>query len=105
VGKHSLYDASLVCIRNLIDRVVISRATIRIHLSEDADGGEGARIPALPWTRPSPYRKREIIQGADDAKTYGRPLPANARATLIEAHRWLHDYRRKLRKCRTNPVD
>jgi hypothetical protein len=52
-----------------------------------------------------PIRKREIIQGADDAKTYGRPLPANARATLIEAHRWLHDYRRKLRKCRTNPVD
>ena len=109
MGKHSLCDASLAGIRNLIDRVVISRATIRIHLSEDADGGEGARILALPWTRPSLYRKREIIQGADDAKTYARPMPANARATLIEAlreaHRWLHDYRRKLRKCRANPVD
>ena len=44
-------------------------------------------------SRPSPYRKREIIQGANDAKTYARPMPANARATLIEAlrdaHRWL----------------
>jgi hypothetical protein len=51
------------------------------------------RILTLPWTRPSPYRKREIIQGANDAKTYARPMPANARAILIDAlrdaHRWL----------------
>jgi site-specific DNA recombinase len=44
---------------------------------------------------PSPYRKREIIQGANDAKTYARPMPANARAILIEAlgdaHRWLDE--------------
>jgi hypothetical protein len=43
----------------------------------------------LPGTRPSPYRKREIIQGA----TMRRPMPANARAILIDAlryaHRWL----------------
>jgi site-specific DNA recombinase len=80
-------------IRNLIDRVIIGHATIRIHLSEVADGRDGARILTLPWTRPSPYRKREIIQGANDAKTYARPMPANARAILIEAlrdaHRWL----------------
>jgi site-specific DNA recombinase len=82
-------------IRNVIDRVVISRATIRIQLSEVADGSDGARILTLPWTRPSPYRKREIIQGADNAKTYARPMPANARAILIEAlrdaHRWLDE--------------
>jgi hypothetical protein len=93
VGKLSSSDASLADIRNLIDRVVISHATIRIHLSGVADGGDGARILTLPWTRPSPYRKREIIQGADDAKTYARRMPANARAILIEAirdaHRWL----------------
>jgi site-specific DNA recombinase len=54
---------------------------------------DGARIFSLPWTRPSPYRKREIIQGADDGKTYARPMPTNARAILIkalrDAHRWL----------------
>jgi site-specific DNA recombinase len=87
--------ASQTDIRNLIDRVVISQATIRIHLSEVAGGSDSARILTLPWTRPSPYRKREIIQGANDAKAYARPLPANARAILIEAlrdaHRWLDE--------------
>ena len=55
-------------IRNLIDRVVIGRATIRIQLSEVAEENDSARILTLPWTRPSPYRKREIIQGADNAR-------------------------------------
>ena len=74
---------------------MIGQATIQIHLSEVADEGEGARILTLPWTRPSPYRKREIIQGADDAKTYARPMSANTRAVLIgalrDAHRWLDE--------------
>jgi site-specific DNA recombinase len=95
VGKHSSPDASLADIRNLIDRVVISRASIRIHLSEVADGSDGAKILTLPWTRPSPYRKREIIQCTDDAKSYPRPMLANARAILIEAlrdaHLWLDE--------------
>ena len=69
--------------------------TIQIQLSEVAEGADGARILTLPWTRPSPYRKREIIQGANDAKTYARPMPANARGILIEAlrdaHRWLDE--------------
>src|ERR1700729_2448036 len=82
--------ASQTDIRNLIDRVVIGRATIRIQLSDLAEGTDSARILALPWTRPSPYRKREIIQGANDAKTYARPMPANARAILIEALRDAH---------------
>jgi site-specific DNA recombinase len=91
VGQHSLSDASSADIRNLIDRVVISRAKIRIHLSEVAEENDSARILTLSWTRPSPYRKREIIQGTNDA----RPMPANARAILIEAlrnaHRWLDE--------------
>ena len=64
VGKLSLSDASLADIRDLIDRVVIGRATIRIQPSEVAEEHDSARILTLPWTRPSPYRKREIIQGA-----------------------------------------
>ena len=96
VGKLSSDHAdSQTDIRNLIDRVVIGRATIQIHLAEAAEAEAGARILTLPWTRPSPYRKREILQGANDAKTYARPLPANARAILIEAlrdaHRWLDE--------------
>ena len=87
--------ASQADIRNLIDRVVIGRTTVRIQLSDVAEGTDSARILTLPWTRPSPYRKREILQGANDAKNYARPMPANARAILIEAlrhaHRWLDE--------------
>src|SRR5271167_1887419 len=89
------HAASQTDIRNLIDRVVIGRATIRIQLPEVAEGTDSARILTLPWTRPSPYRKREILQGADDGKTYARRMSANARALLIEAlrdaHRWLDE--------------
>jgi site-specific DNA recombinase len=95
VGQPPLSDASSADIRNLIDRVVISDATIRIHLLKVADGSDGARILTLPWTRPSPYRKREIIQGANDGKANARSMPANARAILIgalgDAQRWLDE--------------
>ena len=91
----SIHATSQTDIRDLIDRVVIGRATIRIQLSEVAQEHDSARILTLPWTRPSPYRKREIIQGANDAKTYARPMPANARGILIDAlrdaHRWLDE--------------
>ena len=88
LGKLSPHLAlSQTDIRDLIDRVVIGRTTIRIQLSEIAEGTDSARILTLPWTPPSPYRKREILQGANDAKTYARPMRANARAILIEAFR------------------
>jgi hypothetical protein len=45
--------ASQTDIRNLIDRVVIGRATMRIQLSEVAEGTDSASILTLPWTRPS----------------------------------------------------
>jgi site-specific DNA recombinase len=81
--------------RGLMDHVVIGRGSIQIQLSEVAEAHAGARILTLPWSPPSSHRKREIIQGANDAKTYARPMPANARAILIEAlrdaHRWLDE--------------
>src|SRR5580658_4007412 len=71
--------ASQTDIRELIDRVVIGRATIRIQLSEVAEGTDSARVLTLPWTRPSPYRRREILQGANDATACAHPMPAKAR--------------------------
>jgi hypothetical protein len=62
----------------------IGWAKIRIQLSEVAEENGSARILTVPWTRPSPYRKREIIQGANDAKTHALPMPANARAILLK---------------------
>jgi len=87
--------ASQTDIRGLMDRVVIGRASIQIQLSEVAEAHAGARILTLPWSPPSSHRGREIIQGAHEAKTYARPMRANARAILIEAlgdaHRWLDE--------------
>jgi hypothetical protein len=91
----SLTGASQADIRDLIDRVTVSRAAIQVQLSEAVEAEADARTLTFPWTLPSPYRKREIIQGASNANTSARPMRANARAVLIdalhEAHRWLDE--------------
>jgi site-specific DNA recombinase len=94
VGKLSADPvASQTDIRDRIDRVVIGRTTIQIQLSEGTEAGENTLT--LPWTRPSPCRRREIIQGASDATNGARPMRANTREILIEAlsnaHRWLDE--------------
>jgi site-specific DNA recombinase len=94
VGKQSAdRPASQTDIRDRIDRVAIGGTAIQIELSEGTEAGE--KTLTLPWTRPSPYRRREIIQGANDATNGARPMRANARAILIEAlsnaHRWLDE--------------
>ena len=84
--------ASQADVRDLIDRVTISRTEIQIQLSEAAEAEAGARSLTLPWVPPSPYRKREIVQGFADSEISARPMRANARAILLdalgEAHRW-----------------
>ena len=49
----------------------------------------------IPWTPPSPYRRREIIQGEGEQPSAMRPMRTKARAILIEAlrdaHRWLDE--------------
>ena len=80
-------------IRALIDRVTVGRTMIRIDLSEHAAGGEEADTLSLSWTAPSPYRRREIIQGANGDAGVARPMTQGARVILIDAlrnaHRWL----------------
>jgi len=74
---------------------VIGRTTVQVQLTEAAEGDDRVKTLMLPWTAPSPYRRREIIQGASDATTGARPMRANACAILIEAlgnaHRWLDE--------------
>jgi len=96
VGKLSAdRPASQADIRDRIDRVAIGGTTIQIRLSEVGEGDDTVKTLTLPWSVPSPYRRREIIQGASDATNGARPMRANARAILIEAlgnaHRWLDD--------------
>jgi hypothetical protein len=62
-------------LRDLIDRVTIGRTAIQLQLSEVAEADVGATTMTVPWTPPSPYRKREIIQSA----RFERQRPADAR--------------------------
>jgi hypothetical protein len=94
VGEQSAGRVALPAdIRDRIDRVTIDRAELHIQLSEASEAG--ARTPTVPWTQPSPYRKREIIQSLAEGKTSARPMRANARTVLVEAltdaHRWLDE--------------
>jgi site-specific DNA recombinase len=60
------HSSSQADLRSLIDRVTIGRTAIQVQLSEAAEADLGARTLTVPWTPPSPYRKREIIRGARD---------------------------------------
>jgi DNA invertase Pin-like site-specific DNA recombinase len=84
-------DADL---RDAIERVTISKTAIEITLVEPLSADSRDRVLTVPWTRPSPFRRREIIQGEGDRPSRG-PMRIKARVVLIEAlhraHRWLDE--------------
>ena len=67
--RPSDYEATL---RATIERVVISRTTVEIEFAEGVAGDDQNCILIIPWTPPSPNRRREIIQGR------GRPTLRHA---------------------------
>jgi site-specific DNA recombinase len=83
-------------IRSAIDRVSIEPKAISIVLSDAVEQRSGSenKLLVLPWTPPSPHRRREIIQ-SESASSSARPLRQSARLVLIEAlrkaHRWLDE--------------
>jgi site-specific DNA recombinase len=90
--RPSDYDAQL---RAAIERVVMSRTTIEIELAEGMAGEDQNRILIIPWTPPSPHRRREIIQGEGERPSVMRPMRTEARAVLTDALRdayhWLDE--------------
>jgi site-specific DNA recombinase len=58
-------------------------------------GDNQNRILIIPWTPPSPHRRREIIQGEGERPSATRPMRSEARAILTDAlrdaHRWLDE--------------
>ena len=88
-------DATL---RTTIERVVLSRTTIEVELAEGIAGDDQNRILIIPWTPPSPHRRREIIQGEGDSPSATRPMRIEARAVLTDAlrdaHHWLDELTR-----------
>jgi hypothetical protein len=90
--RPSDHDATL---RAAIERIVMSRTTIEIELAEGVTSDDQNRILIVPWTPPSPHRRREIIQGEDERPSATRPMRTEARAVLTDAlrdaHRWLDE--------------
>ena len=78
-----------------VGRVTIRRTTLEIQFAEAMTGDAPDRVLVIPWTPPSPYRRREIIQGEGEQPAAVRPMRTKARAVLIDAlrdaHRWLDE--------------
>ena len=89
-------------LRSAIERVTISPTTIEIRLTEAVSGEHDDRTLIIPWTRPSPHRRREIIQGDGEQSPALRPMRTKARLVVIEglrdAHRWMDELMRYSRE-------
>jgi site-specific DNA recombinase len=70
-----------------VESVTIRRTTLEIELAEGKAEDSSDRILVIPWTPPSPYRRRDIIQGEGGRSAAVRPMRAEARALLIDALR------------------
>jgi hypothetical protein len=82
-------------LRDAIERVIISQTMIEIRLADPLAAENPCRVLTAPWTAPSPFRRREIIQGQGGHRLSIRPMPVRARVVLLEAlryaHRWLDE--------------
>src|SRR5208282_1031285 len=100
IGIDATVSASSSCAfdvdpRATVGRVTIRRTTLEIQFAEGMTGDAPDRVLVIPWTPPSPYRRREIIQGEGEQPAAVRPMRTKARAVLIDAlrdaHRWLDE--------------
>ncbi len=82
-------------VRNAIDRAKVSATRIEIVLNESIVVEGQDRVLTLPWTRASSRRRREIIQGVDEAQRPLRAMRTKARdgfvRSLRDARRWLDE--------------
>jgi site-specific DNA recombinase len=74
VGSSSCVLDPEVDVRAAVDRITIRRTTLEIELAEGMGEGTSDRILVVPWTPPSPYRRREIIQGEGGRSPAMRPM-------------------------------
>jgi site-specific DNA recombinase len=100
IGRQSIpafgqHDPAGGYLRAAIERITIGRTTLEIQLADRMAGEAPDRVLIIPWTPPSPCRRREIIQGEGEDSTAARPMRIKARAVLIDAlrdaHRWLDE--------------
>jgi site-specific DNA recombinase len=79
-GVHPSDDDATLCAA--IERVVMSRTTIEIELAEGMTSDHRNRILIIPWTLPSPHRRREVIQGEGERPCAMGPMRTEARGIL-----------------------
>jgi site-specific DNA recombinase len=79
-----------------VERITIRRTTLEIELAEGMAEDGSDRILVIPWTPPSPYRRREILQGESGRSAAIRPMRVEARALLIDALREAHCWQDEL---------
>jgi hypothetical protein len=94
-GKPCQAPSSQEDVLDAIERVTIGAKQIEIRLSESVAISGQDRTLTIPWIPPSPYQRREIIQGKGGPRSPIRPMRVRARAVFAEslrnAHRWLDD--------------
>jgi site-specific DNA recombinase len=82
-------------LRAAVERITIRRTALEIQLAQEIAGEAPDRIMLVPWTPPSPYRRREIVQGEGEHFAAVRPMRTQARVVLVDAlrdaHRWLDE--------------
>jgi site-specific DNA recombinase len=87
----SLHDKVL----DAIERVTISTERVEVQLSDAVAADGRDRTLTIPWIAPSPYQRREIVQGKGEPRSAIRPMRVRARAVFAEsvrnAHRWLDE--------------
>ena len=93
-GKSCQALSSHEDVLDAIERVTIGAKQIEIRLSESVAVDGLGRTLTIPWIPPSPYQRREIIQGKGEPRSPIRPMRVRARAVFAEslrnAHRWRH---------------
>jgi site-specific DNA recombinase len=78
-----------------IERVTIGATATEIQLSDAVVVDGEDRTLTVPWIPPSPYQRREIIQGEDEPHASISPMRVRARTVFAEslrnAHCWLNE--------------
>jgi site-specific DNA recombinase len=88
-------------LRAAVEHITIRRTALDIQLVQEIAGEAPDHILLVPWTPPSPYRRREIIEGEGEQFAAVQPMRTQARVVLVGA---LRDAHRGLDELTTDPT-
>jgi site-specific DNA recombinase len=84
--------------RGAIERVTVGAKEVEIRLNDALAIESQDRLVTIPWTRPSPRVRRQIIEVEGERSSTARPMRVRERHGFLEAvrraHRWLDELTR-----------